>query len=146
MLDTARTKLSSYDGTSPPEVKTALDKHFKANSTGFAGWVNLNLGYLRLVAPLASYDCEDTSSWWCGSPTQAKTFWCVPLIDIRVCQPLYFSEPDLERSRILIHEWVHKYGCNFDLGYQHDKDYPQQWTITALLNADPFARFVRDVQ
>src|SRR5262249_10809900 len=130
----------------PPEVKTALDKHFKANSTGFAAWVNLNLGYLRLIAPLASYDCEDTSSWWCGSGTQAKTFWCVPFVDIRVCQPLYFSEPDLERSRILIHEWVHKYGCNFDLGYQQDPDYPKQWTITALLNADPFARFVRDVQ
>lgn len=146
MIDAARTKLSAYDGTSPPEVKTALDTHFKASGTGFAGWVNFNLGFLRRLAPLASYDCEDTSSWWCGPNTNAKTFWCVPFVDIRVCQPNYFGHSDIERSRILIHEWVHKYGCNFDLGYRNDPDYPNQWTITALLNADPFAQFVKDVQ
>ncbi len=146
MIDTARTKLSSYDGTSPPEVKTALDTHFKASSGGFAGWVNINLAFLRRLAPLASYDCEDSSSWWCGPSTNAKTFWCVPFVDIRVCQPNYFGKSDIERSRILIHEWVHKYGCNFDLGYRHNPDYPKQWTVTALLNADPFAQFVKDVQ
>ena len=146
MIDTARTKLSSYDGTSPPEVKTALDTHFKASGTWFAGWVNFNLGILRTLAPLASYDCEDTSSWWCGPNTNAKTFWCVPFVDIRVCQPMYFGNSDIERSRILIHEWVHKYGCNFDLGYRNDPNYPNQWTVTALLNADPFAQFVKDVQ
>jgi hypothetical protein len=146
MIDTAQVKLAAYNGTTPPKVKPALDKHFKASSTAFAGWVNFNLGILRLLAPLADYDCEDTSSWWCSGTTQAKTFWCVPGIDIRVCQPRYFSEPPLSRSEILIHEWVHKYGCNFDLGYKHEADYPSQWTITALLNADPFSEFVKDVQ
>ncbi|HVT16398.1 MAG TPA: DUF4157 domain-containing protein [Thermoanaerobaculia bacterium] len=147
MIGVARTKLSAYDGTSPPEVKSALQTHFKANGKAFAGWVNFNLGFLRLMAPLASYDCEDASSWWCNSPsTLAKTFWCIPGIDIRVCQPQYFAKPALRRSRTLIHEWVHKYGCNLDLGYGSDPDYPKQWTITALLNADPFARFVADVQ
>lgn len=146
MINIARGKLSSYDGTNPPEVKTALLRNFKASSSGFAGWVNMNLGLLRLMAPLASYDCEDTNSWWCGPNTLAKTFWCVPGFDIRVCQPLYFSASDLERSATLIHEWVHKYGCNFDLGYSGDPDYPRQWTISALLNADPFSEFVKDVQ
>ena len=146
MIDSARQKLSSYNGTTPAEVRTALQRHFKATSTGFAGWVNFNLGFLRLMAPLADYDCEDTSSWWCGSNTLAKTFWCVPGIDIRVCQPLYFAQSNRERSATLIHEWVHKYGCNFDLGYSHESDYPSQWTITALLNADPFSEFIKDVQ
>ena len=146
MIDTARAKLSSYNGTSPPEVKTALDTHFKASGTGFAGWVNFNLAFLRALAPLASYDCEDTGSWWCGANTLAKTFWCVPFVDIRVCQPLYFGQPDIERSTTLIHEWVHKYGCNFDLGYRDSPDYPKQWTVTALLNADPFAQFAKDVK
>ena len=146
MIDVARRKLSSYNGTAPPEVKTALDNHFKSSSTGFAGWVNLNLYFLRRMAPLASYDCEDTSSWWCGSRTLAKTFWCVPFIDIRVCEPLYFSQSRNERSATLIHEWVHKYGCNFDLGYSGEPDYPSQWTITALVNADPWSEFVKDVQ
>jgi hypothetical protein len=146
MIDVARSKLSSYDGTTPTEVNTALATHFHATSATFGGWVNLNLGFLRHVAPLASYDCEDTSSWWCGGGANAKTFWCVPFVDIRVCQPSYFSNADEDRSRILIHEWVHKYGCNFDLGYAWEPGYSNSWTITALMNADPFARFVQAVQ
>jgi hypothetical protein len=146
MVDIARGKLSAYNGTSPHDVRSALDRHFKASSITFAGWVNLNLGFLRQMARLADYDCEDTTSWWCsGSGTAAKTLWCVPLVNIRVCQPLYFSLSNKGRSTTLIHEWVHKYGCNFDLGYSHEPDYPSQWTITALLNADPFAEFVNDV-
>lgn len=144
MLDVARGKLSSYDGTNPPEVKTALATHFKSTGVAFAAWVNLNLGFLRLMAPLANYDCEDKNSWWCDDAA-AKTFWCVPLIDIRVCYPWYFSGLDKDRSEILIHEWVHKYGCNFDLGYRGSSGYQDQWTITALLNADPFSEFVKDV-
>lgn len=97
------------------------------------------------MARLASYDCEDTSRWWCSSGNTAKTFWCVPFVDIRVCQPVYYSHSALERSETLIHEWVHKYGCNFDLGYAHESDYPSQWTITALINADPWSEFVQDV-
>jgi Domain of unknown function (DUF4157) len=148
MIDTATTKLSAYDGTNPPEVKAALEKHFKASGTGLAAQIKRNLGSISaLAASLASYDCEDTSSWWCNDPgTLAKTFWCVPGVDIRVCQPLYFALPDMDRSATLIHEWFHKYGCNFDLGYQDDPGYPKQGTLTALFNADPFAQFVRDVQ
>ena len=146
MIDVARRKLSSYNGTTPPEVKTALDAHFKASSTGFAGWVNFNLLFLKSMASMASYDCEDTGSWWCDSSALAKTFWCVPFVDIRVCQPRYFLQSPNERAATLIHEWVHKYGCNFDLGYSHEPDYPSQWTITALLNADPWSELVKDVQ
>ncbi len=146
MIDVARQKLSMYNGTTPSEVRTALKRHFKAISTGFAKWINFNLWYLRKMAPLAGYDCKDTNSWWCGPGTLAKTFWCVPFVDIRVCYPLYFSQTPIERSATLIHEWVHKYGCNFDLGYSHEPGYQSQWTITALLNADPWSNFVKDVK
>jgi hypothetical protein len=146
MLSVARTKLSAYDGTSPAEVNTALATHFHATSAAFAGWVNFNLGLLKLLAHLASYDCEDGGSWWCDPGTLAKSFWCVPGIDIRVCQPIYFAQSPDERSTTLIHEWVHKYGCNFDLGYRGEEGYSSSWTITALLNADPFAQVVKDVQ
>ncbi|HEY0381139.1 MAG TPA: DUF4157 domain-containing protein [Candidatus Elarobacter sp.] len=146
MIDVARRKLSAYDGTSPPEVKTALEEHFKRSNSGVAGWVHFSLGYLRMMADFTRYDCEDNKSWWCGSDTLAKTFWCVPGIAIRVCQPQYFEQSGAERSTTLIHEWAHKYGCKLDLGYRGDENYPDQRTSIALINADPFAQLVKDVQ
>jgi Domain of unknown function (DUF4157) len=146
MIGTARTKLSSYNGTTPTEVNTALATHFHATSSAFGGWVSFNLAILQTLAHLASYDCEDSSSWWCKGDPYAKTMWCVPGFDIRVCHPNYFPRAPADRSTTLIHEWVHKYGCNFDLGYESEPGYSTSWTITALLNAAPFAGFVRDVQ
>lgn len=147
MIDKARGKLGAYDGTSPAVVHDSLDRNFHATSSGFAGWVRLNLWILRKMASLASYDCEDSKSWWCDSSTTlAKTFWCVPGVDIRVCNPQYFSQTADDRSTTLIHEWVHKYGCNFDLGYAGEAGYSSAWTITALLNADPFAQLVKEIQ
>jgi len=37
----------------------------------FGEWVNFNLGYVRRVAPAASYDCEDATSWWCADEPDA---------------------------------------------------------------------------
>jgi myosin heavy subunit len=149
MLNTAITKLGLYNGTAPSEVFRALSLHFSGStSAAFAGWIKFNLQFLRLIAQAANYQCETIggSSWACTSPnTLATAFWCVPFIDIRLC-PSYFSQSDTERSTTLIHEWVHKYGCNFDLGYEHEGDYGGNATITQLLNADSFAHFVKDVQ
>lgn len=147
MLDTAITKLGSYDGTTPANVKTALENSFHASGSAFAGWVRLNLRFLHVTAPAANYQCESTGkSWWCDPGTLAETFWCVPLVDVRVCAPIYFAQTPLERSTTLIHEWVHKYGCNFDLGYRTDPGYLTASTLKALVNADPFAQLVKDVQ
>ena len=74
----------------------------------------------------------------------ATSFWCVPLADIRLCS-IYFGHGPTKRSTTLIHEWVHKYGCNFDLGYEHEPDYGSHGTVRQLLNADSFSSFVRDV-
>lgn len=146
MLDRALTKLSAYDGTRPPEVRIALARHFHASSAALARWIWLNLGALRRMAPLASYTCSDQGTGLCGQNTYAWTMWCVPLTDIRLCHPNYFNAGDTERSTTLIHEWVHRYGCNFDLGYEGSSEYSDGSTGRALFNADPWANVVRDVQ
>ena len=147
MLDRAIAVLGAYDGTNPPTVHTALDNSFHASSSAFAGWVRVNLRLLRLMAPMAGYKCETTGqSAWCGPGTLAETAWCVPLFDVRVCASIYFDQSPLERSTTLIHEWVHKYGCNFDLGYRGEPGYVGGSTLRALVNADPFAQLVKDIQ
>lgn len=147
MIDVAREKLGRYDGTNPSEVHDALDRHFGATSSAFAGWIRLNLGIVRLLAPMAGYNCEDAeSSGMCERPTLAWVAWCVPLMNVRVCAPQYFARSDNGRATTLIHEWVHKYGCNFDLGYEHEEGYGDSSTARQLINADPWAEFVSDVQ
>jgi hypothetical protein len=145
MLDTAIAKLSRYNGINPPEVKTALNNNFGGStSTFFADWIKLNINILRGMGPWAGYDCIPTDPDWCPGTTLAYTIWCVPLFDVRLC-PEYFAEPQIERSGTLIHEWVHKYGCNFDLGYDWEPDYPKNSTLEQLINADSFSEFVKDV-
>ena len=151
MLDRAISEISSYNGSTPSKVYNALNTHFGGStSNAFATWINMNLRYLRNVAWMCGYQCATvgSSSWACKSPyTLATTFWCVPGFDVRVCDPTYFNDTATGRSSTLIHEWVHKYGCNFDLGYEHETgDYSGNWTVTQLINADPWANLVRDVQ
>ncbi len=149
MLSNAIAAVSSYNGTAPAKVHTALSRHFHgAVSNAFATWININLRYLWGTTWMAGYDCYSggvvESIWACGPHDLATTFWCVPGVNIRLCSP-YFHQSNKERSTTLIHEWVHKYGCNFDLGYEHDSGYSGNLTITQLLNADSFSSFIRDV-
>jgi hypothetical protein len=150
MLSNAIDSVSSYDGTKPAKVRNALSAHFHgATSNAFATWINLNLRILWALTWMAGYECYTGGilerTWACGSGALATTFWCVPGIDIRLC-PSYFGQSATERSTTLIHEWIHKYGCNFDLGYEHESEYGRNWTVTQLLNADSFSSFIRDVQ
>jgi hypothetical protein len=148
MLSRAISEVGSYNGTVPSKVFNALNTHFHgATSNSFATWLNLNLRTLWGLTWMAGYQCETVggSSWACTGSDYATTFWCVPLVDIRLC-PSYFPRTSNERASTLIHEWVHKYGCNFDLGYEWETTYPSNGTITQLLNADSFAKFIRDVQ
>lgn len=150
MLDRAITELMAYDGTSPAKVHTALDAHFGgATSSAFAKWIAANLLYLKLAAALPAYECYTGGilerTWACGPGVLATSFWCVPGFDIRLC-PSYFGQTATERSATLIHEWVHKYGCNFDLGYEHESGYSGNSTVSQLLNADSFSNLVRDIQ
>lgn len=150
MLSNAITAVSSYNGTTPAKVFNALSTHFNGStSNAFATWINVNLRFLWGVTWLAGYECYTGGilerTWACGPNDLATTFWCVPGVDIRLC-PSYFGQSDIERSTTLIHEWVHKYGCNFDLGYEGEPGYSQNSTLSQLLNADSFSSFIRDVQ
>lgn len=145
MIDVATTKLGTYNGTAPIEVHDALAAHFHGTSTALASWVRFNLRILRQLARLASYKCVDPGGMCIGSRS-AWTVWCVPFTDIRICSPAHFGKPANVRSRELIHEWVHRYGCNFDLGYHGSEDYGSSGTTRALFNADPWAWLVFDVQ
>ena len=150
MLSNAIAAVSSYNGTTPAKVFNALSTHFHGStSNAFATWINVNLRFLWAVTWMAGYDCYTgglfEGTWACGPSALATTFWCVPGVNIRLC-PSYFGQGPTERSTTLIHEWVHKYGCNFDLGYEGEAEYPQNMTLTQLLNADSFSSFIRDVQ
>ncbi|MXV50641.1 DUF4157 domain-containing protein [Pedobacter sp. HMF7647] len=150
MLSNAIDTISSYNGTNPTKVRDALSKHFNgATSNAFATWVNMNLRILWGLTWMAGYECYTGGimerQWACQGRDLATTFWCVPTVAIRLC-PSYFGESDTERSTTMIHEWVHKYGCNFDLGYEHEDDYGNNSTVTQLLNADSFSNLIRDVQ
>jgi hypothetical protein len=149
MINVARQKLSEYirtGGVTPREVSLALNLNFGDTSTEYADWVNTSLFFLRGMARSTSYDCEDTNSSWCRSSDIARALWCVPGFDIRVCYPLFFDiASDISRSEVLIHEWHHKYKCGFDLGYVGTSGYPSS-TAAAILNADSWSEFVRDLQ
>ena len=150
MLGKAIDNISSYDGTTPTKVHDALATHFNgATSNAFAAWINTNLRLLYALTWMAGYECFTGGilerGWACTGSDLATTFWCIPNVDIRLC-PSYFGQSDIERSTTMIHEWVHKYGCNFDLGYEHEKSYKSNSTTTQLLNADSFSNLVRDVQ
>ncbi len=142
MIDTARTKLASYNGTTPPEVRTALDTHFHATGTTFAGFMRFKLGNLKDASDSPQYECQSTQI---GS-RMGWSMWCVPFSDIEL-YPLWFAESDIDiRARTMIHEWEHRYGCKFDLGYGWQEGYSGHGTLRSLLNADSFARFVYDVR
>jgi hypothetical protein len=141
MVDNAVTKTRSYNGTTPADIKLALNRHFHSSGTGLAAWIEFNLAWLRGEADSPTYECEKpqvgTRLGW--------SMWCVPWTDIEL-YPLWFAESDIDkRARTMIHEWVHRYGCNFDLGYEWEAGYSGHGTLRSLLNADPWAHFVYDV-
>jgi hypothetical protein len=148
MLDTTIAKLATYDGINPVQVKDALARRFKASSSAFATWINLNLRFLRLFAPQSEYLCQRVY-YQCGgycrkTGAYAWVPFCWAFTSIRVCDPGYFGWGDRERAMGLVHEWVHKYGCNFDFGYCNGSDCPGG-TTRSLFNADPWARLVHDI-
>ncbi len=145
MVDGAIRELGAYNGTTPAKVAASLKKHFNGSSVALARWIRLNLQYLRTVAPQARYQCRNQGDEFCSANTNAFTYWCVPFTDIRICSPRYFRNGPRERSRVLVHEWVHRYGCNFDLGYYGTQGYSGASTARALINADPWSHLVNEI-
>src|SRR5262249_22636245 len=114
MVTNAVTKLRTYNGTTPADVKSALDKHFHSSGTNLAALIANDLDWLKGESVSPTYECEKpqvgTRLGW--------SMWCVPWTDIEF-YPRWFAQPDIDRrARTMIHEWVHRYACNFDLGYE----------------------------
>jgi hypothetical protein len=145
-------KLGAYASTFglwPPSVRTAMSRHFGATLPPLAGILaaaEVSMAGLTQALSLATaYVCRSTGSWPCSSPsTLAWVAWCLPG-PIVLCDPSYFSGTPTERSTTLIHEWAHKFWCRLDIGYEHEPGYPRN-LFTASLNADNFAKLVRDLQ
>lgn len=144
MMDRAIAALKAYDGTNPANVATAMQRHFGTSSSTAAWIVSNHTRSVRLLAPMAGYQCANNGDGNCGDTTLAWAFWCVPGVDVRVCAPHYFKFGDTTRSTTLIHEWFHKYDCSLDLGYEGTEDYPSSF-LGALANADNFAELIRDI-
>jgi hypothetical protein len=144
MLANAIDKLTAYDGTNPPEVKTALQKHFNSSSMFVARIVKTNLVNLRGEMGRSfdpQYECQGADS----GTTLAWVPWCVPLADIEV-YPRFFTKSLDKRASTLVHEWFHKYLCKLDVGYEHEDGYEDQSTLRHLTNADSFGELVYDVR
>jgi hypothetical protein len=140
LVNNALTKLGAYNGTNPPEVRTGLSTHLK-NTSRFVAWtVRNHLRNARNGARDATYECNPhgTARGWSA--------WCVPFTDIEL-HPAWFADSDIDaRARTMIHEWLHRYACRLDAGYEHSEGYSGHGTVRSLLNADSMAHFVISVR
>lgn len=100
-----------------------------------------HLASVMLFVDWAQYECHEDER---NGRALATTLWCVPFTDIRLWKPWFTKGLD-ERANTLVHEWMHKYDCAFDLGYDFDPEYESSGTIRALLNADPYANLVQQM-
>lgn len=140
LIDNALTKLAAYDGTDPPEVRTGLSTHLKSTSTFIAWAVGNHLRNARNGAEDATYECNaaGTARGW--------SMFCVPFTDIEL-HPAWFADTDIDaRARTMIHEWLHRYDCRLDVGYEHSEGYSEHGTLRSLANADSMAHFVISVR
>ena len=134
-------KLNAYDGNAPGEVREALNHHFHTASADAARLVASALLQVTREVSGTSYVCKSTPN---GS-SEAMAIWCVPWTDIRV-YPLFYSNPELNyRGSTLLHEWMHRYHCDLDLGYAWESDYSSHGTTRQFLNADAYAMLAYDI-
>jgi hypothetical protein len=134
-------KLNAYDGNSPSEVRDALNHHFHTSSVNAARLVASALLQVTREVSGTSYVCHSKPN---GS-TEAMALWCLPWTDIRV-YPLFYSNPDVNyRGSTLLHEWMHRYHCDLDLGYEWEPDYTSHGSTRQFFNADSYAMLAYDI-
>lgn len=150
MLIRSSINLARYSATgSPAHVATAMNTHFHTTSRVIASV----LGALAMQLLVRAGTQATTTGYVCGTDgvypcsnrgIGAWAAWCIPGIPIVLC-PVYFTQTPAKRSLTLIHEWMHKYFCSLDIGYEGSSEYPSH-TFTAFLNADNFENLIRDTQ
>lgn len=144
MLKCAADKLYNYDGVSPSEVKNALEENFGGvNKEILADFLSFMCKYIRFNSANCNYIIQNQGDGNCDPNTQAWTFIG---FDVRLCDPNYWIEMDpLKRSKILIHEWFHKYYTSNDWAYDYSDKYKDLSTLRHLTNADSFAKLIYDL-
>jgi hypothetical protein len=93
------------------------------------------------------YECHEEQK---GS-SEAEALWCIPWSDIKVFPLWYASRAGAsktmdERGSTLIHEWMHRYACKLDVGYEWEEGYADASTIRQLANSDPYGMLCFDVR
>lgn len=130
-------KLRAYDG-SQADVRDALRQHFHGTSQIVAFAVANHLTSVMLFVDWAQYECHEDET---NGSALASTIWCLPFTDISLWKPWFILDLD-DQANTIAHEWMHKYDCAFDLGYDYEEIYRQSGTIRALLNAEPYGNLV----
>jgi hypothetical protein len=134
-------KLNAYDGNTAGDVRDALNRNFHDTSAGAARAVARALGLVVGRVNGTTYVCKAEAN---GS-TEAMAIWCVPFTDIRV-YPLFYSNPSVNyRGSTLLHEWMHRYHCDLDLGYSWESDYGSNSSTAQFWNADAYATLAYEI-
>jgi hypothetical protein len=134
-------KLIVYDGKSAGDVRDALSRNFHDTSKGTARAVASALLQVMRSASGTSYVCKAKAN---GS-NEAMALWCLPFTDIRV-YPLFYSSTELNyRASTLLHEWMHRYHCDLDLGYSYDPDYASHSKSRQFWNADAYSTLAYEI-
>ncbi|NOT37029.1 MAG: hypothetical protein HOP11_06595 [Saprospiraceae bacterium] len=146
MLKCAADKLYNYDGSTPLDVKLALEANFGgANKEILADFLSFMCKYVKFNSADCNYIRENNGSGGCGPLTFAWTIPATHLADVRLCDPMYWNETNLERSGTLIHEWFHNYYIAGDWAYDWQGKYSELNLLKALTNADSFSELIKDL-
>jgi hypothetical protein len=133
-------KLITYHG-GPGEIHDALMRNFHDASEATARDVAQALAGVIALVPGTGYVCKAEAN---GS-TEAMALWCVPYTDIRV-YPLFYSNTSVNyRGSTLLHEWMHRYHCDLDLGYSWESDYTSNSHRRQSWNADAYSTLAYEI-
>lgn len=142
MLECAIDKLNEFDGTNPEDVKDALFTHFGGtSSTIVAGYIAFKLNSTRRFPYERSYFAKDD----CDPGVLASTTLLVQFANVNLCDPLFWEQPESERTNTLIHEWMHLHNLITDVRYNWEDEYNDLNTIQQLFNADAYSEFVEEI-
>jgi hypothetical protein len=133
--------VARVNGTTPAAVKTSLNKHFHSIKPIVALMVANMLQSICDYAQDAQYECHESET---NGSALAESMWCVPYKDIELYKR-WFKASGKTRANTLVHEWSHRYGCTFGLGYDWEDSYGSSGTFRALNNAEPYGNIVADL-
>lgn len=141
MLQCAIDKLEGYNGETPLKVKNEMIINFGGEySKELADLLKFILKVIKFRSSLCDYQASDD----CPSGVLARSYRFLQVTKVELCRPNYWNGNDRDRSKTLIHEWMHLYygADDFAYAWQWPK-YSQLSAVKQFLNADSFAEFVK---